>query len=571
MLHPGRPGAPGQSSRHHSRTVATIVLAAIVAGCTSSPPAGTSPAAPASASASIPGAPASAGIPSSGGPASPGAYPFPDPAAVFNPTEPPIDLGVTADTGNTVRALVPTTGGTLSATGADGTAYTLTIPDNALPAETEISMAPVAAVTGLPTGGDATYAVQLGPDGLFLDDFATLTITPAIDLPIGQQVPFGFEAAGTGMFLAPLVVSDPRIQLRILHFSGYGVTKGELADLAPVRQRLGGDVEARLNSQIAEVFARERAAEQGGAPVSVEFREQLQELLDEFQRQVVDVRVAAAGGSCANARLAIESLLNLGKQRQLLFGGDAEDVPVSLLTTRAHVCTQEEYELCRDDHIVWRMLPVIFGFEHLREVIGEPDEGEWSFEKNLAAKCLTFEVHFDSRATVVQGPIRVVSTVTSRVFIAFDPESLRVTGHSALVNSAFKITSSVLNGCSIKSTRGGSELKVTDLSFTSTPGARSDDPGTLKDITLAYLPAPTTEVGRIACTGAPAQELTGLYWSDMYLGIHGAEKTAAEGAYATKEWEVKQASKMGTKAWDLGASAAGITEQGTFELDHEPR
>lgn len=542
----------------------------LLAGCSNSPPTSPTPAA-ASPVPSANAIPAASHGSTTAPAASPGAYPFPDPAAVFSPTEPPIDLSVTPETGNTVTALIPAAGGELSATGADGTVYTLTIPDGALLADTEISMTPVAAVKGLPTSGDVTYAVQLAPDGLHLDDFATLTITPAVALPVDQQIAFGYEAAGTGMFLALPVVKDPRIQLRVLHFSGYGVTKGQLADLGPVRQRLGGDAEARLNSQIAEVFARERALEQSGQEVSIANLQQIQSLLDEFERRVVDVRLAAAGQSCAAARLALETLLNLGRQRQLLPGGGDVTIPVSLLTTEAHVCTQEEYELCRDDHIVWRMLTVIFGYEHRRQFLGRPDDAEWAFEKNLATKCLTFEVRFDSTASVQQGPVRAVSAVTSRVYIAFDPDSLRVTGHSSLTNTAFKITSSVGGGCSIKGVRGGSELKVTDLSFAFDPGTTAQDPGTLKDITLTYLPAQTTETGSISCPGAPAQPFSSLRWSDMYLGTHASEKAKEEGAYATKEWQVKQAAKMGTKEWDLATGAAGIKESGTFELYHEPR
>jgi hypothetical protein len=552
--------------------VGAAMLAIVVTSCGSQLP---SPAFPSAspASSTVVGPSTSPG--STTGASSPDAYPFPDPAAVFSPTEPPIDLAVAPETGNTVTALIPDGGGEMSATGADGTVYRLAIPDKALLTDTEISMTPVASVTGLPTGGDVTYAVQLAPDGLHLDDFAILTIMPKLALPVDQQIPFGYEAAGTGMFLALPVVKDPGIKLRILHFSGYGVTKGQLADLAPVRQRLGGDAEARLNSQIAEVFARERALETSGQDVAIENLQQIQSLLDEFQSKVVDVRVAAAGQSCANARLAIESLLNLEKERQLIVGGEGIDIPFALFTTEAHVCTQEEYELCRDDHIVWRMLTVVLGYEKRRQVLGHPEAAEWAFEKNLATKCLTFEVRFESKATVQQGPIRAVSEVSSRVFIAFDGDSLKVTGHSSLVNTYFKITASVSGGCTIKSTRGGSDLKVVNVSFVADPPKTNAagialDAGTLKDIALTYLPAETTESGSISCPGAPAQPFSTLNWSAMYLGAHASELEPPDNNYVTKEWKVKQAAKMGTKEWDLSAGS-GITEQGTFELYHEPR
>ncbi len=138
------------------------------------------------------------------------------------------------------------------------------------------------------------------------------------------------------------------------------------------------------------------------------------------------------------------------------------------------------------------------------------------------------------------------------------------------MNTYFKITTAVSGGCSIKSTRGGSDLKVTDLSFAFTPGTTPTDPGTLKDLTLTYVPAATTETGSISCPGAPAQPFSSLNWSAMYLGTHASERKPPDGTYGTKEWKVKQAAKLGTKEWDLTAGA-GIAEQGTFELYHEPR
>ena len=567
IVHGARAQGARRRRRLPSRAVGTAMLAVVVTACGSPPP---SPASPSASPASSGDAAPSANPGASGGPASPGAYPFPDRAAVFSPTEPPIDLTVTPEASNTVTALIPIAGGEMSATGADGTVYTLTIPDDALLTDTEISMTPVASVKGLPTGGDVTYAVQLGPDGLHLADFATLTITPVVALPVDQQIPFGYEAAGSGMFLALPVTKDPRIQLRILHFSGYGVTKGQLADLAPVRQRLGGDVEARLNSQIAELLARKGALERSGQDVPQEMFNQMQELLDEFQRLVVDVRIAAAGQSCASARLAVLTLQNLGRQRQLIPGGQEVEIPVSLLTTEAHVCTKEEYELCHDDHIVWRMLTVIFGYERQRQLLGFPDDAEWAFEKGLASKCLTFEVRLESKATVQQGPTRAVSEVSSKVFIAFDANSFQVTGHSSLVNTYFKLTSALSGGCTIKSVRGGSDLKVVDLSFTFAPGTKADDPGTLKDIALTFRPAATTESGSISCSGAPTQPFATLHWSDMFLAAHGGELKQSDANYLTKEWKVKQAAKMGTKEWDL-SPGSGVTEQGSFELYHEPR
>ena len=52
---------------------------------------------------------------------------------------------------------------------------------------------------------------------------------------------------------------DPNVvQIQLLHFSGAGVTKGLLADTEPVRQRLGGDVDAGLHSAMAAALQQAR-------------------------------------------------------------------------------------------------------------------------------------------------------------------------------------------------------------------------------------------------------------------------------------------------------------------------
>ena len=120
-------------------------------------------------------------------------------------------------------------GGTLSATGADGTQYRLDIPGDALLVETKIRLIP-AAVTGLPFGGEQTYAAQLQPEGLTFNNFATLSILPAQEIPLKEQLFFGYQAEGKDVIFAPPVKDSKELKIQLLHFSGYGVTKGLLAD-----------------------------------------------------------------------------------------------------------------------------------------------------------------------------------------------------------------------------------------------------------------------------------------------------------------------------------------------------
>jgi len=167
---------------------------------------------------------------------------------IFETPTDPISLTVSLDSSASAEAVIPVQGGSLSATGTDGTIYNLEIPGDALQNDTKIRMTPASSVAGLPFGGKQAYVVQLAPEGLSIFNFATLTIAPAQAIPLDQQITFGYKASGKDFGLAAPVVDSKDIKIRLLHFSGYGVTQGFLADIEPVRQRLGGDADSRLQS-----------------------------------------------------------------------------------------------------------------------------------------------------------------------------------------------------------------------------------------------------------------------------------------------------------------------------------
>ena len=166
---------------------------------------------------------------------------------VFETPSDPLNVTPTLSTELQIEAVIPASGGTLTVTGADGTAFRLDIPASALVTDTLIRMIPVSQLDGMPFGSNP-YAVQLEPEGLQFYDFVTLTITPAQEIPIDQQIFFGYQGTGENLTLASPVVDSREIKIQLLHFSGYGVTKGFLADIEPVRARIGGDAEARLQS-----------------------------------------------------------------------------------------------------------------------------------------------------------------------------------------------------------------------------------------------------------------------------------------------------------------------------------
>src|SRR4051812_38676004 len=94
------------------------------------------------------------------------------PAAPEDPSDPPLpephpaSVTPALDPSRTASARISVSGGTLHTTGADGTRYTLTIPPNALLADTTISMTPLTGVTGLDLPGARFLGVQFEPEGL---------------------------------------------------------------------------------------------------------------------------------------------------------------------------------------------------------------------------------------------------------------------------------------------------------------------------------------------------------------------------------------------------------------------
>src|SRR6201995_1715807 len=122
------------------------------------------------------------------------------------------------------------TGGTVTATGTNGTRYTLTFPPGALLSDETITMTPISAVQGSPLGS-LVGAVDLAPNGLQLFKPATLTIVPAGG--VNRKDVAGFEAfaGGQDFGLYPLDAGGG-LTLSLDHFSSEGVAQASPAELA---------------------------------------------------------------------------------------------------------------------------------------------------------------------------------------------------------------------------------------------------------------------------------------------------------------------------------------------------
>ena len=294
-------------------------------------------------------------------------------------------------------------------------------------------------------------------------------------------------------------------------------------DIEPVRQRIGGDAEARIQSAVAETLMRERQRQllgiEDGDPG---WAEALQDYLRQYEEEVVKPRVAAAGESCAAGRLAMQTVLGLERQRQLL--GTSDDNSASsalggdLYNTIAEVCMKEEYEICRDDHVIHRIIPAWLSLERQSQMLGAsgPETTTLVLEKTkeYVSRCLSFELVFHSQATFDDHKFSFYSsTVDAKIKFRFDPKTMSLQASAPLVNTAFEWKATP--GCTAKAGRGGGTFNILGMIW-DVDGNVQEQIGSLKDIRLGYTAGPTSESVTETC-GKPSMPFTyppgGLGWS----------------------------------------------------------
>ncbi len=545
---------------------------------------------------------------------------------LFSAPANPLNLTLQMDEPNAVSAIISAKGGELNATGADGTVFTLTIPEGALLSDTEIRMTPVGAIPDLPLSGGLGGAVKFEPDGLFFYQDAILTIKPAHEIPIERQIAFGFDGDGKNAALAMPVVDSKEIRIRLQHFSGAGVGNGLSAEKAGIYSRIADRVEARINNEISQKLGRERQLSLlGKADGSV--LEDLSAYLNEYENQVVKSRIKAAmaeSASCADGSRAIQTYLGFHRQLQLLGMEESSSMAdvLALMNFSGKKCVDEEYKLCANDHVLNQMIPQWLGIKRQYELLGthETDSTENELEKYARERteaCMRFEVYFNSEGTLKgeDGKKIYSSKVESRVKLNMNGSDLShlFVAQAPLVNTEFQFV--VDNpDCQTTSKRGGGVFDVSGLEFRYDSKNSKD---TLKDVTLRYFPGSTSESYTVTCTDSSYTSPPGGYWSGIYIVLHfdkefgqvpsdaqgsapeappipsipdilkgmgdgsgsfvpvlpvpmPAMASGAAGGYVAKDWKIAGGDIVATKEWEMKDTSTGIDETGKFILFHKP-
>ena len=536
---------------------------------------------------------------------------------IFGAPRNPIRLTPELDAAHSVSATVGLKGGSLRTAGADGTEYSLAIPGQALAASAVITLTPLSALKGLPFSGRA-YAVQLAPEGLYFYEDAILTITPTTPIPPGKQLFISYKAGGQGVGLAAPVVKSKALQIRLMHFSGYGVVEGSAADAAAVEAQLGGDPVSAIESLAAEQAA--QARENGTGEVNAEQAKAITDLINQYENEVVKPALEAAGESCKAGKDAIAKLLSLERSRQLLGMGSPQEVAAALdgLITKAAVqCVKEEYQRCVDEHHINGMIPLWLGLKREHQLLnGEnaPEPEEVKLAQDLTVKCLTFELQFHSKGTFETGDGGYDSEVDGKITLHFDPATFTISGGGPLDNPSFQFRApkdTKKSKCTVDNKMGGGDFEVKSLEYVEDTRSETDPEFYVRDFKLLYFPGVTSESYHIHCTLTDSQGKTTQedytsppsgYWSGMFFTLHKDElvgagqpgalmpvmpdmnamqagalpampapQMPAEGGFFLDHWDLTPGDAlMASQEWIKSDSGAGITETGTFKLYHKP-
>jgi hypothetical protein len=146
---------------------------------------------------------------------------------------------------------------------------------------------------------------------------ATLTVVPAKEIPLKQQIIFGYEGDGRDYHLAVIDPKSKEIQIKLMQFSGAGVGSGSDSAWASTLQLQADSAYTRLAQKLGELLQPARFGDEHSFAAN-EVGEKGQSLLTQFEDQVVLKEIAAAELDCKLARKALQDLLYLGSLCRLL-------------------------------------------------------------------------------------------------------------------------------------------------------------------------------------------------------------------------------------------------------------
>jgi hypothetical protein len=282
-------------------------------------------------------------------------------------TSPGSGAVVAVDEARAATRTVPLWGGTLTATGADGTVYSLTIPSGALLDDTAITMTPIVSISGGDLPSATVFGVDLQPSGLRLYEFADLRITPPQLDPTANVAGFSYEGEGDDLHRYPAAVDGGRILLHVIHFSGAGANICVELCPPPIVQPPSPPI---TESQLEQIIAQLDPHDPFYAP-------RLSELLHGYYELFIKPDLARMQQDCDFAKSRIPKALAWSRTNQVLlneegFEGENQTVGNALVGSVSN-CWSEATEACFDVTNAYQVEQVTQMARQAQLLGGDPD------------------------------------------------------------------------------------------------------------------------------------------------------------------------------------------------------
>lgn len=333
------------------------------------------------------------------------------------------------DVSRAVSDSIPLAGGTIVATGADGTTYRLTIPATALLHPVRITVTPITGVNGFAANGGRWVGVDLKPHGLRFESPLTLAIVPPGGNAAVKAEGFAYAKDGEDFHRYPVMPDPTKLEVKVLHFSGITVYVGDGISI-PVFPGDPIDVEASYEQAMATLLYYERQAALENRPGDPRFVEKMEALIGGYYKDIVQPILTRMVTDCPYAERNANKALGWARTAELMLSGsfDAEKSAVMDAMVKAtRNCFNEAIKPCID----WgdpEQVKRVLGYERQRKLLGMEEEPS-AFDPALA--CADLEGTITTSYT--EGGM--TQTVTATVKFALDKASSGPGGRSYRVQS----------------------------------------------------------------------------------------------------------------------------------------
>ena len=304
-------------------------------------------------------------------------------------------------------------GGSLSATSADGTTFTLDVPPFAVATDTVITMTPVSSADGMPENPESVHAVQLGPEGQVFHQPARLTIVPAAPIPVEEQLALVAADDGSGLDLATIDPNEEEMVVLLEHFTVPTLAQYSPASRQAMRTKSAENADARITRQVNDALQAERERQLRGTAED-DYRspaEILDEVEAEYEQQVLKPLKDNATESCFASKEYVHKVLSWERQRQLTGtaeGSTAVADAVAFAQSRFDECEAEAKRECREANDA--AILVDFYLTFFRSVQGADATVSPSLQEEARKVCETeaFRLEFDETGVPVTTGIGAI-------------------------------------------------------------------------------------------------------------------------------------------------------------------